>query len=76
MSVILVLVCIYLNATVCGFLHPEIFFETHIVEVPIDEDTSVLSGSDEKMPTAAPGTEILGKSNTLAEEADTFLKAM
>ena len=76
MSVILVLVCIYLNATVCGFLHPEISFETYIVEVPIDEDTSVLSGSDEIMPTAEPGTEILDKSNTLAEEADTFLKAM
>lgn len=59
LSVLLVLTCIYLNATVCGFLHPDISFETHIVEVPVDEDTSAFSGSNEMMPMTAPGTEIV-----------------
>ena len=59
LSLILVLTCIYLNATVCGFLHPDISFETHIVEVPVDEETSAISGSGEIMPLTGLGTDIV-----------------
>ena len=41
-SLILVLACIYLNATVCGFLHPDTTFERYIIEVPVDEDADLM----------------------------------
>ena len=68
LSVTLVLICIYLNATVCGFLHPDVTFETHIVEVPVDEDTSAISSSSEIMPVTEPGTEIVEERNTVQIE--------
>ena len=63
LSVILVLTCLYLNATVCGFLHPDISFETHIVEVPVYEDTS----TKEIVPMGATGT-VIANYNNLAEK--------
>ena len=66
LSVILVLICIYLNATVCGFLHQDITFETYIVEVPVDEDnTSAISSSDEVLPAMEPETEIVEERSTM-----------
>ena len=39
LSLVLILSCIFLNATICGFVHPDFTFETHMVEVPAKEDS-------------------------------------
>ena len=39
LSLVLILSCIFINATVCGFLHPDLTFETHMVEVPVNDDS-------------------------------------
>ena len=37
LSIVIVLACLYLNATICGFVHPDISFATHSVSVPASE---------------------------------------
>ena len=38
LSLVLILSCIFVNATICGFLHPDVTFETQMVEVPVSDD--------------------------------------
>ena len=38
LSLVLILSCIFINATMCGFLHPDLTFETHMVEVPAPDE--------------------------------------
>ena len=38
MSINLVLTCFFINATLYGFLHPEVTFEMHMVDVPIEDN--------------------------------------
>ena len=74
LSIVIVLTCLYLNATTCGFLHPDISFRTHSVRVPVEE---VQAANDQIVPLTASGSVIVAQSQrNAAKQAETERKKM